>query len=96
MPDHILALPENLTVGELDELRSNMLEALSSSSAITINANDVENVDTAGVQLLVAFREAANVQHQQISWQQCTEALSNAAAALGFETLLSCEPDSVE
>lgn len=88
MPDHILALPENLTVGELDELRSKMLEALSSSSSITIDACGVENVDTAGVQLLVAFREAANVQHQQISWQQCTDALSDAATALGFDGLV--------
>jgi len=53
-----MKLPKKVTIRDARTLASAILQALS-ANALRIDASDVENIDTSGLQLLCAVKKAA-------------------------------------
>lgn len=85
------ALPENLTIADVDGVRSALLPLLTAGSALQIAANDVENVDCAGVQLLASFAQSAHDANVSLSWVEPSSGLKQAAADLGLSAVVGLE-----
>lgn len=52
-------LPKQLTITNVKEVKKQLDEALSQNMSLKIDASTLENVDTAGIQLLLAIKEHA-------------------------------------
>lgn len=86
-----LALPRELTIYSVGELRPQWLEHLGSDVADeTMDADGaaVEEVDAAGVQLLVSLSRALQQDQRRLHVRQPSAALAAACAALGTLSLL--------
>ncbi len=55
----ILRLEGNLTINEAEERRRELLEALHQQDRLTLDCRDLDRVDVAGIQLLLALRASA-------------------------------------
>jgi len=73
-----------LTVANAAALHQKLQTALNQSSTITLKADDVEKVDTAGLQLCVALNKEVAKLSGQILWHQPSQALAQAAKTLGL------------
>lgn len=73
-----------LTVANAANIHQKLQAALNDSSAINLKADKVEKVDTAGLQLFVALSKEAERVGGQITWQQPSDALKQAAVTLGL------------
>lgn len=91
-----LTLPRELTIYTVAELRPQWLGWLSALStdapadlSATVQAAEVEEVDAAGVQLVVALAHALRQQGLALALQQPSAAWAQALAALGLDTFFS-------
>jgi len=73
-----------LTVANAADMHQKLQAALNESSTISLKADDVDKVDTAGLQLFVALSKEAEKVGGQIVWQQPSQALKDAAKTLGL------------
>jgi anti-anti-sigma regulatory factor len=72
-----------LCIGQLDDLRAKLLEALDSSVPVTLNVSALQQIDTAALQLLTAFVQDAKRQDLAVTWQAPSGPLKQAAELLG-------------
>jgi anti-anti-sigma regulatory factor len=87
-----LALPRELTIYAVTELRHSWLTWLAGShaaSSVDIAAEAVEEVDAAGVQLLLALAQSLQREHIGLRWLAPSAALQAACDALGLAALLA-------
>jgi anti-anti-sigma regulatory factor len=95
-------LPEELTIytiGELFPQWLQWLEALPlnlaqddiSASALVLDAQDVAEVDGAGLQMLVALSHALKNRQRHLVLKHPSDALQKASACLGLQPLLMPE-----
>ncbi len=91
-----LSLPKELTIYTVAELRPQWLGWLATLGAdapadlcAAVQAADVEEVDAAGVQLVVALAHALRQQGLALALQQPSAALARALAALGLDAFFS-------
>jgi anti-anti-sigma regulatory factor len=83
------ALPAELTIYTVGDLHRAWLSALPEIDApLTVPAGAVNEVDAAGLQLLVALRRHCLQHGQPLLLDQPSHALTQAATALGLHTLL--------
>jgi phospholipid transport system transporter-binding protein len=82
-----VALPADFRLAALDEVKASLLEALEAPSA-QLDGGAVERVDTAALQLLVAYRRAAAARGQQPAWQAVSAVMREAAGVLGLQQAL--------
>lgn len=75
----ILTLPAHLDIAHAGELKQTLDAALAAKPALILDAAAVEHVDTAGLQLLLAFRRARSAE-----WRDPAPALRDAAALAGL------------
>lgn len=83
-----MLLPEHLTVLEITRHKAVLEAAVAEQPQLTLEISPVQRVDTAGLQLLLAVKAAAQAQGGQVIWQGESTALSDAAARLGVARLL--------
>ena len=83
----ILDLGASLTVVEVTEWHSRFATAFEHGSRIEIKAEAIEQIDGAGVQLLVAVIKEALARHIEISWGAVSETLEQAVSQLGLESV---------
>ncbi len=89
--DEVLQLPEALTIAEVAACQEQLLLQLQSEHEIVIDGSAVENVDGAGIQLLVAFVKDGVGAQRPLRWQGCSDRLRNAAAQMGVAHALQLE-----
>ncbi|WP_115718889.1 STAS domain-containing protein [Gallaecimonas mangrovi] len=77
-----LSLPQRLTVAQIAELWEQWKGY--EKQEVTLQAQDVHQVDVAGLQLLLKLKLA-----NHLSWESPSEALTQAAALAGVDSLLS-------
>lgn len=83
-------LPACLDIAHVGELTPLLSDALSRSASrcgartLAIDASAVELVDSAGMQLLLAFTRALRAQDREVEWKHPPERLRAAAALLGM------------
>lgn len=89
---HHLQLPEDLLVEDLASMALQLEAVLvDSPEVIDIDASSLEQVDTAGMQLLYAFARDARRLGKTVRWHGLTPAVLEAAQVLGMAALLPGE-----
>ncbi len=79
----------DITVAE--KYRTKLLEALSGSKPIELNAEKIERADTSALQVLCAFFKDAKAQGIDVSWVKPTQAMKEAAQLLGLLSILELQ-----
>ena len=90
-----LALPAELTIYSVGELHPQWLAWLGETATsdisvpATLQGAAVDQIDGAGLQLLLALQHSLKGQGRAVRWQGASDALRHAAAALGLTGALS-------
>ncbi len=85
----LLDLPAALTVQEVSRMRNEWQMLLTKQTSLLIDASVVTEVDTAGIQLLLAFLKECEVKPDDISFDPpASDVFLNAAHLLGINHLL--------
>ncbi len=87
-PDAIIHLGAQLTIREAVPLRAELLERVDSVDPVGLDASGVLKVDTAGLQVLLAFAEQRRRAGSHVAWTGCSESLARAATQLGLRQAL--------
>ena len=69
-------------------LKERLVGALNKKNHIVLISDKVERADTAGLQLIYAFKKEVELQKKELSWQKPSDALLSACQALGMEDAL--------
>ena len=83
-----LALAPLCTLREAVAMKGQLLERLDQAGDVEIDAGRVEKIDTAGLQLLVAFSRQLRESHRTLAWKAVAPELTRAAAQLGLADTL--------
>ena len=83
----VVALPADFRLAELATVKSELIEAFD-APAVQLDGAAVERVDTAALQLLVAFRREASARGQLPAWLGVSAAIRDAAGVLGLAQAL--------
>jgi anti-anti-sigma regulatory factor len=82
-----LTLPSDFRMAELQTVQRNLLELLA-HIPVALNAAKVERVDTAALQLLVAFHRDAVAHGMHPTWAGVSDVFRDAVALLGLTNAL--------
>lgn len=85
-----LALPEDLTVAHVQGLHE-QLEGLvddQANDSIVAHGKGVRRIDTAGLQLLLVAKQAADERQISWVWNEPSDVLKDGARLLGMQTKL--------
>jgi phospholipid transport system transporter-binding protein len=83
-----IVLEGSLDIAGAEQLRERLLQALSAKQNVTVDATNVERVDTAALQVLTAFFKDAVAQNMDIQWQDTSQTFNDAARLLGLHDAL--------
>jgi anti-anti-sigma regulatory factor len=83
-----LQLDPQCTLRESAALKSRLLERLDQVGDVELDAGAVEKIDTAGLQLLVAFARQLRDSHRALGWKSIAPELLRSAAQLGLTDVL--------
>lgn len=88
-----ITLSESIEISMIGELHQSLARALADERAVVIDADKVEHIDTAGIQVLLGFVREIRSSGGSLKWQGVSKALRNAAelTGLGQELQLSGE-----
>lgn len=81
----LIVLPERVDISVVDSLYQRLQTALESGDPIEIDAESVDRLDAAGVQLLMAFALRSKKQSIQIHWKSPSDAFLKSVRLLGVE-----------
>ncbi len=84
----VVSLAEDLSIRGVTALVESLTTSLDGGGPLAIDGSNVKVVDSAGLQALAAFVNAAIARSIDVSWQAESEALQSAAAATGLEETL--------
>jgi len=85
--DRTLALTGELTIQAASAVRDQVLAALQeSSTSITLDLSQVEAIDSAGVQILLAARRTAASRELRLAVTGLTTPIAEALAVYGLDT----------
>ena len=82
-----IVLPENLTIAGLQALHDEMEALIDQKDCefISVKGADVSRVDTAGMQLLLAFFKATKERNLPLKWDGHSDKIIEAAELLGLD-----------
>jgi phospholipid transport system transporter-binding protein len=83
-----LLLAPLCTLREAVALKAQLLERLDQSGNVQIDGGGVEKIDTAGIQLLLAFSRQLGESHRTLAWKAVGPELHRAATQLGLAQAL--------
>jgi phospholipid transport system transporter-binding protein len=83
----VVALPADFRLTELAAVKAQLIDAFD-APAVQIDGAGVERVDTAALQLLVAFRRESAARGQSSAWQGVSAVMRDAASLLGLAQAL--------
>lgn len=87
----VVHLPAQLGIASVAELKTVLTDALAGGRPVTLDARAVEQIDGAGLQLLVVFHSAMQTAGQPLTWRRLPSALSEAAALFGVRKTLGLD-----
>lgn len=77
-------LPDSLTIHQIDQNYSQLLEQLDvTEQTIEINGSAVESIDTSGLQALIVLIRHAQETSNQVSWNSPSDVLKQSAEKIG-------------
>jgi len=83
-----IKLQNQLGIQHVSGLKTELESALSAGDSVLLNASAVESVDTAGLQLLVAFVQHAALKNSAFEWQSPSDAFIETAEIMGLSAVL--------
>jgi ABC-type transporter Mla MlaB component len=75
---------QQLTIAQVSDLYAQLLAALVEGQAVNIHINEVERVDTAGLQLLYTFKQNAQTGGVVVMWTPPSTVFADASDTLGL------------
>lgn len=85
MSETTINLPENLTIHHIEaQLGDLRLASQADADTFTIDASNVETIDTSGLQLLLALVKKLQASNKTIQWASPSELLTTSASKLGL------------
>lgn len=90
-----LALPEELTIKTVVEVKQQLNESLESGQPAIVESGAVSRVDGLGVQLLLAYSCAMRERNLAVDWGEPAEVLVKVSAELGVRELCFASDDRV-
>lgn len=85
MPDPGLTLAPQCALRDADDLKTALKPLLDLPQEVTIDASAVQRIDTATLQLLVAFVVTRRAASRGVRWRAPSEALISSAWRLGLQ-----------
>lgn len=70
-------------ISDANEIKNALVECLDQADAISISLKEVERIDTACTQLLLAFSKSVEMQSKTLQWNDIPESVLNAFETLG-------------
>jgi anti-anti-sigma regulatory factor len=86
--DAVIRLGAQCTIREAVPLRAELLARVDAVEPVWLDAAGVQKVDTAGLQVLLAFRQQRQVAGGATEWTGCSEAFRKAAATIALTRAL--------
>lgn len=83
-----IRLPAELGMDGMRELHTQLLAAAETAAPVTLEADDVQRVHGAALQLFCSFFRDRGRAGRETRWNQPTDALRSAAALLGLTELI--------
>ena len=83
-----ITLPESLDVSEVALFQSDLINKLNEFDEFKIDDSQIVNIDTAGVQLLLAFALEIKTNNKSISWENPAEVISTSFKQLAVTDLI--------
>ncbi|MEX1828748.1 lipid asymmetry maintenance protein MlaB [Luteibacter sp. CQ10] len=83
-----LALDADLRIGAAPALRDTLLAALTAGKPVDIDGSAVNQIDTAGLQVLAAFSRDARAAGLAVRWRGASDSLHRGVAVLGLSELI--------
>jgi anti-anti-sigma regulatory factor len=75
---------EQLTIAQVSDLYAQLLATLVEGQAVNIHIDQVERVDTAGLQLLYTFKQNAQTGGVVVMWSSPSKVVAEASETLGL------------
>jgi len=87
-----ITLPEKLDISQVDSIKDRMDKTLSKDATqVEVNADKVERIDSAGIQLLLSFIAAVKEAGKEVHLLKPSDELLAAAEMLGTTELLGLQ-----
>lgn len=86
-------LPANLTISVVEALHEELEPLLLQERDVTFNGQNVEKIDTAGLQLVLAFKQALGKRNLDFQWFKPSALISDSAQQLGLAQALGLRID---
>jgi anti-anti-sigma regulatory factor len=85
----IITLPETLTIHTIGQTFAELRERFDTAGDdILIDGNNVETLDTSGLQALIVLISSAQENDKQVDWQQANDLIASSAQKLGLNGAL--------
>ena len=84
-----VSLGNALDIAHAALVKERLVASLKKKSRIVLIADKVEKVDTAGLQLVYAFKLEAETLDKHLAWQKPSTVLKNACHSLGMSEALN-------
>lgn len=91
-----LVLEGKISVAESKDLADRFTKSLAKKGPIVLDTEQVTQVDTAAMQVLVAMQNTAAAQDRELTWNTPSAAITDAATVLGLQRLLNSPDDTAE
>ena len=91
-----IRLIDRVGIRDAASLKSQLIATAAADAPIVIDADDAEAVDTAVLQLLVAFCNRARANNKTVSWKDASGVLMESAHVLGLQQYLAFESEPPE
>lgn len=85
---HRIALPNRLGIANVTAFKEVLTGCFEQSGPIHVEADAVERIDAAGLQLMFAFVTAAQERGQPVEWKAPSEVVLKTATMLGLAEAL--------
>ena len=81
-----IKLPSDLTIAHVDTFKNHLLECIKDADDILIIDNQLNKIDTVGVQLLLSIINQILSQKKSLTWQSHSSILIESVKQLGLES----------
>lgn len=81
-------LPAHLTIAQVYKCQVELLDFIDRNEHITLNSDEVEKIDTLGVQFLLAAVTYISAQNKELIWACNSSVIKNTVKQLGLNDAL--------
>ncbi len=77
-------LPAQLTIAQVDNCKVQLLQEIEENDVINFDDSDVSNIDTVGIQLLLAAVTYIASQNKELNWKSSSSVIQESVKQLGL------------